>query len=539
MKSQLMNAIAGALTLSIALSAGGAANAAARTVPTARPAATGFRLADDKQVASQRLRAKGKSRTGGKHPGSTGRRAAGQLDISGARATGQQAAGQRDDTTQLDDTAQLDHRAQGDDRAQGAAGRLSAGVSPVGMSVRAAGRTGSWAGATFMASEAGQAGVHVLDAAKVTLTGCVIRKNGSGTAVLADAPSLVVLNGCAITTDGDAHGIHAAGPGSEVRVANSTIRTAAGTYAALADYGGRVSLQNVNVTGGGLRGAKVVAHGGTISAEGSPVLYSEGQITVHGITGTTLASKTRASDTVADTTTADTSTTDTTTADTTTADTSAADGEYAAVITAAHAIDAIDSDLTSPAGILFTSAGDHKTAGNRKAAGERKAAGDHKAPEDRKAAGERPTADAPETASYTMTGGSLTATSGPAFETRQVNARVRVRGGAAITAGNGVLAQVSGGGALTLTASGQGLQGDVISTGDSSAALVLRHGSSLTGTITNGALELDASSTWYVTGDSTMTRLTGETGAIVSNGHTVYATDGTVLVPQNGNQLSL
>jgi hypothetical protein len=400
MKRQLMNAVAGALTLSIALgagsaaSAGGAASAAARTLPAPRAAAAGYRLADEKQAAS---RAKGKARAGG--------------------------------------------------------------------SVRVAGRTGTLAGATFTAAGAGRAAVHTLDAARVTLTGCVIRKHGTGAAVLAGAPSVIALNGCAVTTDGGAHGIVAAGPGSDVRIANSTIRTAAGTHAALAAGGGQITLENVNVAGGGLRGGRLAVRGGTIAADGSPVLQSDGLITVQGVTGGT------------------------------------AGGLPAAAIDGGHAIDAIDTDLTGSAGVLFTG-----TAG---------------------------------TASYTMSGGSLTAAAGPAFEVRGATARVSVRGAATIAARDGVLARVSDGGTLTLTASGQGLRGDVLSTGGSSAALTLRHGSTLTGTITNGALELDAGSTWYVTGDSTLTRLTGAAGGIVSNGHTVRLAGGAVLIPQNGNQPSL
>jgi hypothetical protein len=407
-----MNGVAGALTLSIALGAGGAASAAARTLPAVRPASAGYRLADDKQAASERLRVKAKARTG--------------------------------------------------------------------RSVRVAGQTGALAGATFTAAGAGRAAVHTLDAARVTLTGCVIRKHGTGAAVLAGEPSTVALNGCAITTDGGAHGIVAAGPGSDVRIANSTIRTAAGTHAALAAGGGRITLENVNVAGGGLRGGRLAVYGATIAADGSPVLQSDGLITVHGVTGT------------------------------------AAGGQPAAVINGPHAIDAIDTDLTGAAGVLFT--GPAADTASRTASTATGTAG---------------------TASYKMSGGSLTATAEAVFEARGAVARVSIRGGAAIAAGNGVLARVSDGGALTLTASGQGLRGDVISTGGSSAALALRNGSTLTGTITNGALELDAGSTWYVTGDSTLTQLTGQTSGIVSNGHVVRLANGAVLIPQNGNHLSL
>jgi hypothetical protein len=441
MKRQLMNATAGALTLSIALGAGGAANAAAaRALPAPRPASAGYRLADDKLAAAQRLRAKGKARTGGKMP-----------------------AGPRQATPEAD-TRQA---TPGDDAREASTGT---NAGPGGVQV--SGRTQSWAGATFTAAEAGRAAVHVLNAAKVALTGCVIRKNGTGAAVLAGAPGLVALNGCAITTDGAAHGVVAAGPGSDIRVANSTIRVKTGSHAALASEGGRIVLENVNVVGGGLRGGRLAVHGGTIAADGSAVLQSDGLITAHGVTGTTLGGR------------------------------EAAGGQHAAVIDGAHGIDAIDSDLTGSAGVLFSGA----SAG---------------------------------TATYKMAGGSLTAATGTAFEVRGATARVSVRGGAAIAAGDGVLARVSDGGVLTLMAAGQGLRGDVIADRDSTASLVLRHGSTLTGTVINGAVELDADSTWYVTGDSTVTRLTGQITSIIGNGHTVYATDGTVLVPQNGNHLSL
>ncbi|HXL89030.1 MAG TPA: hypothetical protein VN969_08625 [Streptosporangiaceae bacterium] len=459
MKRQLMNATAGALTLSIALGAGGAANAAAaRALPAPRTASAGYRLADDKLAAAQRLRAKGKARTGGKMP-----------------------AGPRQATPEAD-TPQATPGAD----AREASTETDAG--PGG--VRVSGRTQSWAGATFTAAEAGRAAVHVLNAAKVALTGCVIRKNGTGAAVLAGAPGLVALNGCAITTDGGAHGVVAAGPGSDIRVANSTIRVKTGSHAALASEGGRIVLENVNVVGGGLRGGRLAVHGGTIAADGSAVLQSDGLITAHGVTGTTLGGREAAGGQhMAG-------------GQHAARGQHMAGGQHAAVIDGAHGIDAIDSDLTGSAGVLFSGA----SAG---------------------------------TATYKMAGGSLTAATGTAFEVRGATARVSVRGGAAIAAGDGVLARVSDGGVLTLMAAGQGLRGDVIADRDSTASLVLRHGSTLTGTVINGAVELDTDSTWYVTGDSTVTRLTGQITSIIGNGHTVYATDGTVLVPQNGNHLSL
>ncbi|MBV9451947.1 MAG: hypothetical protein JO345_39285 [Streptosporangiaceae bacterium] len=331
------------------------------------------------------------------------------------------------------------------------------------------GQSATRAGATFTASETHEPAVLAANSAKLTLTGCVIRKTGPNAAVVAASPSLVTLNGCAITTDGrGASGAFAHGANSHIRIANSTIRTNAASEAGAAcgvaaARDGRVALDNVNITTNGPRspalattvtgtGGTVVARGGTMttSGAGSPVLRSAGHIQVYDVTGTARHPE-----------------------------------SHAAIVGGLSTVDAIDSDLTGPrGGVLF-----------------------------------EPSAG---TSTYTMTGGSLTALTGPAFDVRGTAAKISVRGGAAITAGSGVLVNVTDKGSLTMTLVGQPLTGDVRNTGGGPATLALKNGATLTGAITHAALELDSSSTWTATGPSTLTVLTGTISGIVGNGHDVY-----------------
>ncbi|HEX6526102.1 MAG TPA: hypothetical protein VF070_39740 [Streptosporangiaceae bacterium] len=338
------------------------------------------------------------------------------------------------------------------------------------------GQSATRAGAIFTASETHEPAVLAANSAKLTLTGCVIRKTGPNAAVVAASPSLVTLNGCAITTDGTgASGAFAYGANSHIRIANSTIRTNAADKAGIAcgvvaARDGRIALDNVNIATSGPRsaalatnvagtGGTVLARGGTMTTTGagSPVLRSAGHIQVYDVTGAARHPE-----------------------------------SHAAIVGGLSTVDAIDSDLTGPCGgVLF----------------EPSAATD---------AG---------MATYTMTGGSLTALTGPAFDVRGTAAKISVRGGAAITAGSGVLVNVVDKGSVTLTLVGQSLTGDVINAGGGPATLALKNGTTLVGAITHTALELDLSSTWTVTGPSTLTVLTATISgisSIVGNGHNVY-----------------
>jgi hypothetical protein len=130
------------------------------------------------------------------------------------------------------------------------------------------------------------------------------------------------------------------------------------------------------------------------------------------------------------------------------------------------------------------------------------------------------------TASFTMSGGSLKAQGGDLFYVKNTTGAVTLTGVTVSNSAN-VINAVSKG-KVTLTASGERLSGNVVTDSTSSAALVLSNASTLGGKINKAALTLDATSTWTVTADSTVTSLTGATisgssiSNIVGNGHKVY-----------------
>ncbi len=142
---------------------------------------------------------------------------------------------------------------------------------------------------------------------------------------------------------------------------------------------------------------------------------------------------------------------------------------------------------------------------------------------------------------FTMTGGSLTALTGPLFHVTNSTAVITLKG-VKLSAVSGTLVNVSAdrwgtagsnGGTANLTADHQTLTGDIVADRYSAVSIALKNGSVLTGAINAGrtakaaALTLDAFSTWKVTADSTLTSLTGAkiSGStltnIVGNGHTV------------------
>jgi len=144
-----------------------------------------------------------------------------------------------------------------------------------------------------------------------------------------------------------------------------------------------------------------------------------------------------------------------------------------------------------------------------------------------------------------MTGGSLayTPSNGPLFYVTNSTGVITLKG-VTVSTGSGVLVKASAGdwgnsgsngGTVIFTADSQTLAGDLVADNLSSITLNLHKDSTLTGTI-NAAhtakaanLILDATTTWDVTGDSTLTCLTdpGEIyettiANITGNGHTVY-----------------
>lgn len=141
-------------------------------------------------------------------------------------------------------------------------------------------------------------------------------------------------------------------------------------------------------------------------------------------------------------------------------------------------------------------------------------------------------------ASFTMTGGSLTNKNGDIFFVNNTTATITLTGAEIINEdGEGVFLRAaaagwgssgSNGGNVTLNASQQEINGDMIVDSVSTLKLFLKNGSSFTGAINSDGsagevyVELDAGSVWTLTGDSYITGLTCDADSIVLNGYTLY-----------------
>ncbi|MBR1828203.1 MAG: hypothetical protein IJ781_01650, partial [Atopobiaceae bacterium] len=140
-------------------------------------------------------------------------------------------------------------------------------------------------------------------------------------------------------------------------------------------------------------------------------------------------------------------------------------------------------------------------------------------------------------ASFTMNGGSLTNENGDIFFVNNTVASINLSG-ATITndeaSGNfmrlaaaGWGSEGSNGGHVTLNASDQDIDGDILVDSVSELNMYLKNGSTLTGAVNpanEGAVyvEIESGSKWVLTGDSYVTSLTCDADAIDLNGHTLY-----------------
>lgn len=159
------------------------------------------------------------------------------------------------------------------------------------------------------------------------------------------------------------------------------------------------------------------------------------------------------------------------------------------------------------------------------------------------------------TSSLTMTGGTLTGSSGDMIFVTNTNAVIRMSGVAIENKDKtGVFLRVAGnsasrgwgtagknGAEVTFTADAQTVEGDIIVDSISTLDLVLENGSVLTGTVNivsnaaggtavadNAMVTVGEGCTWNLTGDCTVTSLTNN-GTINFGGHTVKLANGTVL----------
>ena len=142
------------------------------------------------------------------------------------------------------------------------------------------------------------------------------------------------------------------------------------------------------------------------------------------------------------------------------------------------------------------------------------------------------------TSSFTMEGGSLTNKNGDIFFVNNTSCRISLTGAEIVNEdAEGVFlrAQAAGwgsegsnGGKVSLTASGQTIDGDMIADQVSVLNLYLKDQSSFTGAINRDGsagsvyVEIESGSTWTLTGDSYITALTCGEDAVDLNGYTLY-----------------
>jgi hypothetical protein len=131
---------------------------------------------------------------------------------------------------------------------------------------------------------------------------------------------------------------------------------------------------------------------------------------------------------------------------------------------------------------------------------------------------------------FVMNAGSLSAEVGPLFYVTNTNAVIKLQG-VELSAASGKLVEAaagrwgrkgSNGGAVSLTATKQTLEGSLVADDKSSITASLLNNSTLTGSVQNASLKLDATSVWNVTTDSVLNGLSdseGLSGTTITNIH--------------------
>ncbi|GAA2312977.1 hypothetical protein OKJ48_13800 [Streptomyces kunmingensis] len=121
-----------------------------------------------------------------------------------------------------------------------------------------------------------------------------------------------------------------------------------------------------------------------------------------------------------------------------------------------------------------------------------------------------------DTASFSMTGGSVQAADGDLFSVRQAVADIEVRGGAELKTKGGALLRVRDKGIATFTADNEKLKGDVL-VSNGSATLDLTGSTRLDGAVAGASLTLDGRAKWSVAKDSWVKGLELNSGASVAD----------------------
>jgi hypothetical protein len=350
-------------------------------------------------------------------------------------------------------------------------------------------------GKTYSATSIDQSSILVTDSGTYTLTDSVISKTGDSSSVddsnfgglnagvAAEKASQINLSNCTITTNAKgANAVFARDKNSSITLSNVTIKTSADSSRGL--YGifySTITAKNCNVTTTGEQDSPAIASnvrnykptinvsGGTFttSGAGSPPVHCLGAYTIDGaiLKG---------------------------------------NNSEAAIIENTNSITATNCTMSGKkCGVLIYRRGIFES--NYQPNG-----------------------------TFIMNGGSLTASDGPVFLVTNQTGIINLNA-AALTSNSGVLLKAAAdhqwgdsgsiGSKATLTATSQTMTGDMICDKLSSITATLKNTSKLTGAINSASLNLDATSTWNVTGDSYLTSFVDADTTMANiddNGHTIY-----------------
>ena len=335
----------------------------------------------------------------------------------------------------------------------------------------------------------------------LTMTGATLSKTGDTSS--ADESNFYAVNAIFAVADhstatlGDAtleseadgsNAVFATGEASKITADNLTIHTKGDSSRGLdATYGGTIEATNVDITTEGAHCAPIatdrgegtiVVEGGTLSAagEGSPCIYSTGDITAKTVTGTAM-------------------------------------GSQAAVVEGKNSITLRDCDLTGAGenGVMLY----QSTSGDAAEGTARFSAADSRI--------------------ATTSDGPMFYITNTDAEAVLENTTLEYGSGILVKAsGNNTNhwgEEGANGGNFTLNATKQELEGDITSDEISTVALSLADGSSYKGTIDGShtgkevSILLDEDSVWEVTGDSYVAAITDADESLdnlKSNGHTIY-----------------
>ena len=364
-----------------------------------------------------------------------------------------------------------------------------------------------------------------VDGVTVDLDGITVEKSGGicsnvesgdfygmNAALLATNGAVVNLTGAHVTSNAqNGNGVFSYGEGTVVNIADSVIETAADNSGGIQTTGGgTTNASNLTVTTQGSSSAAIRSDrgGGTVNAAGgtyttnglnSPAVYSTANISVSSAVLT-------------------------------------ANDSEALVIEGQNSITLTDCDVSGNMNKTRGSSSDvnvHNVMIYQSMSGDAEVG----------------------TASFTMTGGSLTGNSGDLIYVTNTRSVIELCGVELVNNDpDGALLRVAGndashgwgtaganGASVTLTARDQVLAGDIIVDDISTLDLTLSEGSAFTGTIqivdnaeggaaveNNAAVTIEKGSSWTLTGNCVITTLDNQ-GTIHFNGYTITLADGTVL----------